>query len=582
MSLFPLVPTGLDLNGPDLSFTTNPVGVATSTAGIATFTGIATASFTTVGSVANSPNNLGIITYRWYRVGVGSLTDGNTSAGNTISGAGSTVLTISNLTNDVNGGEYYLQADYVPEYITGVTSVSLGGYSTGNAPNEPLSSGIGTLTVFPEITIVTQPQEETVATGATHTFSLYATATDGTTDFSYQWSQDGTELSDSSTVTGSATTELSISSTTIGVSTIQCKVSHNTANPSPVYSSVVDYDVTAARNIIKYETFSENSTTLNSTGTVDLSDGALSFRADTSAATRSITIYPSETNSEVKITMGGSRGDSQSGRRRGYGGISVFKITLLKDTEYTIKLGVPYSANLAPQGGNPGGGGSAVLYRKANVIAVCGGGGGAGTGGRGGDGGGVGLAGEGGQGINGGGGGEQINTGEMGTSGSYAKAYFGATNTTAVNFDSDNNEGGFMPKCTVGDYYAAQGYAPCQDIGTNVQARTYDGDIITGSAELDRGYKAGFGYRENGGNGLNENSGGGGAGARGGDGPSLGGNGGGGGGSGYSNGEITLLTSTTLSTGTRVGGNDDTAFIVIESTDEASDNEPVFPAASSI
>ena len=170
----------------------------------------------------------------------------------------------------------------------------------------------------------------------------------------------------------------------------------------------------------------------------------------------------------------------------------------------------------------------------------------------------------------------------MGTAGSYAKESFSASNTSVVNFSYDNNEGGFMPKCTVGDYYAAQGYAPCQDIGTNVQARTYDGDIITGSAELDRGYKAGFGYRENGGNGLNENSGGGGAGARGGDGPSLGGNAGGGGGSGYSNGEITLLTSTTLSTGTRVGGNDDTAFIVIESTDEASDNEPVFPAASSI
>ena len=169
----------------------------------------------------------------------------------------------------------------------------------------------------------------------------------------------------------------------------------------------------------------------------------------------------------------------------------------------------------------------------------------------------------------------------MPTEGSYAKDYFGATNTTVVNFSSDNNEGGFLSKCTQGDYYAEQGYAPCQDLG-NVQARTYDGDIITGSATIERGYKAGFGYRENGGNGLNENSGGGGAGARGGDGPTLGGNGGGGGGSGYSNGEITLLTSTTLSTGTRVGGNDDTAFIVIESTDEASDNEPVFPAASSI
>ena len=581
MSLFRLVPTGLDLNGPDLSFTTNPVGVATSTAGIATFTGIATATFATVGDVANSANNLGIITYRWHRVGVGSLTDGTTGAGNTITGAGSTVLTISSLSNDVNQGEYYLQADYVPESISGVTSVSLGGYFTGNATNEPLNSGIGTLTVYPEITIVTQPTEETVATGLTHTFSLYATATDGTTDFSYQWSQDGTELSDSSTVAGSATTQLSISSTTIGVSTIQCKISHNTANPSPVYTNVVEYDVTAARNIIKYECFSENSTTLNSSASHDLSDGVLSFRADTSAATRSITIYPSETDSEVKITMGGSRGDSKAGRRRGHGGISVFKITLLKDTEYTIKLGVPYSANLAPQGGNPGGGGSAVLYRKANVIAVCGGGGGAGTAGRGGDGGGVGLAGEGGQGINGAGGGEQILTGEMGTAGSYAKENFFSSNTSAVNFSYDNNEGGFMPKCTQGDYYAAQGYAPCQDLG-NVQARTYDGDIITDSATIERGYKAGFGYRENGGNGLNENSGGGGGGARGGDGPALGGNGGGGGGSGYSNGEVTLLTSTTLLSGTRVGGNDDTAFIVIESTDEASDNEPVFPAASSI
>ena len=257
MSLFPLVPTGLDLNGPDLSFTTNPVGVATSTAGIATFIGFATATFATVGSVANSPNNLGIITYRWHQVGVGSVTDGTTSAGSTITGAGSTILTISGLTNDINQAEYFLQADYVPEVISGVTSVSLGGAFTGNAPNEPLNSGIGTLTVFPEITIVTQPAEETVASGATHIFSWYATATDGTnTDLSYQWSQDGTDLSDSSTVAGSATTELSISSTTIGVSTISCKITHSTANPSPVYSSVVDYDVTAARNIIKYECFS--------------------------------------------------------------------------------------------------------------------------------------------------------------------------------------------------------------------------------------------------------------------------------------------------------------------------------------
>ena len=52
------------------------------------------------------------------------------------------------------------------------------------------------------------------------------------------------------------------------------------------------------------------------------------------------------------------------------------------------------------------------------------------------------------------------------------------------------------------------------------------------------------------------------------------------GGSGYSNGEVTLLVSDTLPTGTQVGGNDDTAFISIEATSVASDNEPVIPAGS--
>ena len=46
MSLFPDVSTTLDLNGPKLSFSTQPVGAAISVAsGIATFTGIATATF---------------------------------------------------------------------------------------------------------------------------------------------------------------------------------------------------------------------------------------------------------------------------------------------------------------------------------------------------------------------------------------------------------------------------------------------------------------------------------------------------------------------------------------------------------
>ena len=53
--LFPNVPTTLDLNGPELSFTTQPVGTSCSIAsGIATFTGIATATFPADQSSRNS------------------------------------------------------------------------------------------------------------------------------------------------------------------------------------------------------------------------------------------------------------------------------------------------------------------------------------------------------------------------------------------------------------------------------------------------------------------------------------------------------------------------------------------------
>ena len=574
MSLFRSVQTGLDLNGPNLVFSEQPVGVATSTTGTVVLTGVATAGFTTIGDTANSVVNAGAITYQWYKSGVGSVTDGTY-----VSGSQSSTLTLTNVSYSAeHEAEYYLEADYDPKSIVGLASTSLGGFKTGNAPNEPLKSRVGLVTVFPTITIASQPSDGSVATGITETFSVHATDSDGgVLNLSYKWQQDGNDLTDSTTIVGSATTQLGISTSTIGITTIRCKITHPLADPSPVYTNVVDFEAFAPRNIINYECFSENSTTLNSTGSQILPDGSLSFRADTSAATRSITFYPSEKDVEVKITMGGSRGNTTGPYRRGEGGISVFKITLIKNTEYTIKLGVPQSANLAPQGGNPGGGGSAVLYRKGNVIAVCGGGGGAGDAGRGGDGGGVDLAGESsGTGI----GGQQVPTGTLGTVGSYARSTSSANNQS-INFSTSNNFGGFLSKCTVGEYYAQQGFSPCQDLG-KVQARTYDGDIIIGSATIDRGYKAGFGYRENGGNSISTpNYGGGGAGAYGGKG-STDDFSGGGGGSGYSNGEITLLTSSTLSTGTRQGGNDDTAFITIEATETASDNEPVFPAASSI
>ena len=61
MSLFRSSPTSLDLNGPTLYFSSQPVGVATSTSSSASLTGIATVSFMTVGDVANPATGTGTI-----------------------------------------------------------------------------------------------------------------------------------------------------------------------------------------------------------------------------------------------------------------------------------------------------------------------------------------------------------------------------------------------------------------------------------------------------------------------------------------------------------------------------------------
>ena len=329
MSLFRSSPTSLDLNGPNLYFSTQPVGVATSTSSSASISGIATVSFMTVGDVSNPATGTGTIAYQWYQVGIGSVVDGDN-----VTGSATTTLTLSNLATG-GGGDFYLEADYVPSaYEAG---------NTANALNEPFNSDTVSITVNPIITVVDQPVDTTVATGLTATFRTYATASDGTTsDISYQWSQDGTDLTDTTGIVGAASTQLSMFSSAVGVSTLMCKFSHPTAIPEPVFTNVIDFDEIDPRPIIKYESFTENSTTLNSSGSKNLSDGALSFRADTEASNRSITFWPSGKDVEVKITMAGSRGDAKSGYRRGAGGLSVFKLTLVKENEYTIKLGVPY------------------------------------------------------------------------------------------------------------------------------------------------------------------------------------------------------------------------------------------------
>jgi len=201
--------TTFDLNGPILSFATQPVGVAstgvgigsTATSGIATFIGIATATFTT-GVSSGSPtapsnpaSNTGIITYRWYEVGVGALSDSTY-----VTGTGTTTLTLTNLiTPTDNQRQFYLTADYNPSAygLPGVAVTVGSARSTGNAILEPVSSGISILTVYPLIEIIAQPSDTQTVINNNATISVNAGLTDSYFgDVTYQWYLNGLPLTD--------------------------------------------------------------------------------------------------------------------------------------------------------------------------------------------------------------------------------------------------------------------------------------------------------------------------------------------------------------------------------------------------
>ena len=58
--------TTLDLNGPILSFVQQPESITVCAGSAATFVGIATATFLTLGDIENPASSTGNIAYRWY------------------------------------------------------------------------------------------------------------------------------------------------------------------------------------------------------------------------------------------------------------------------------------------------------------------------------------------------------------------------------------------------------------------------------------------------------------------------------------------------------------------------------------
>ena len=543
LGFYNVTQTTTDLNGPFLRFTSEPDSETVNDGGSVTLTGIATAEFkhnpTTI--PGERVTNTGDIEYQWYIGGVAAE-----DVSDKISGSTTNEITLSNLSNPTDTGKsVFLRATYAGSAYQSEGGLVTAGIaaSTGNGVNQPVDTTAVVVTVNPTISIDTQPEEATAAQGIDATFTVVASASDGS-DVNYQWNQDGNPLSDSGTVSGANSPTLTISSTTVGTSTITVTVSHPTAGNSPITSDGVDYQVVSARTIIEYYQHADTGAFYGS-GSQNLFDGSLTITADPGRSTRTTSFHSPEQDITVKMILAAGAGAGRNGNNGGEGGRSEFIITLEQNQEYILKLG----AQVMPTGGANGGGGSAYLYKKGRLLVALGGGGGAGTNGRGGFGGGAGVGGERGGGRDGGSGGRLYSQGSLPTIGVFPGGnVYGGVNWTA-------RDGGRISGCTPGNDYFTSRFSPCEDMGQQ-QFRTSDGSVISQTPTIERGYKPGIGHRNNGGNGSG-NEGGGGSGASGGN-AANGSGSGGGGASGYTSGDVTIVT-------TQLGGNSSTnAFVTFE------------------
>ena len=543
MQIFDDKQIDLDLNGPILSFTTNPTGVGSTGVlsggtggGSVSLTGIATATFPT------SANNAGSIAYQWYEQGVGALSDSTN-----VTGTATTTLTLSNLiTPDDNNRKFFLEADYVPSY-----------YVTGNATNEPLNSGIGTVTVDPLIKITGQPSNVSVLSGEDAAFIIDAEST-GDDDLTFQWQLDGSDVTDGTdtkdgvitTISGATTNTLILNSDASGITyTVNCVVSSATASNSPITSDEVTYTPqnVATFSIVSIEEISPNTSTA-STSEVDLNNGEHTFTiAESSSSDDDVvqlySFFAKEKDLDVEMDLyGGGVGNNIGGE----GGYSRVRFTMNHNQEFVI-AGLIDSIN------------TPFVYRKGALMVCVGEGGKAGVAGKSaGDGGGVGVAGQTNFGADGSGlGGGVVSNGQLTLSG-----IFGSTVSASTLYPGDlqttGNNGGQTIRCTKGVYWAQQGVGACDDIAAETIAATSkfrlsDGTEVTNSAEIVRGYKAGYNIMQTAGAGINAFRGGNGA---------TGGHGGfrqdagGGGGSGYSDGTVTIVS-------TQLGGSTGDAKVVL-------------------
>ena len=344
--------TTLELNGPILSFVQHPEAVTVCAGVAASFTGFATALFPQQ-TPQNIASNSGIITYRWYDQN-GPLYDDPPSSGGdgvTISGAGTTVLT---LYNNTVSRTLFLEADYIASAYGLVGSAK----STGNAINEPLRSNSVSLNLLTSIIVNSEPLDRIVALTDQATFTTIASATDDT-DVSYQWQLNGVNLSDGNQQSSSS----SPSSTTITVTDDQGGSFVINFEQLSSYSSFVTgrtYTLVSSANIQTIITASGSGGGYSigrsvPGGSGGLSTGTFTFIAGT---TYKLIVGGSGANGGVGGFGGGGNGGGGTGIGGGGGGYTGLFITSVSQSNSIIIAGGGGGGNDDPATGGQGGGSS--------------------------------------------------------------------------------------------------------------------------------------------------------------------------------------------------------------------------------
>ena len=366
-------------------------------------------------------------------------------------------------------------------------------------------------------------------------------------------------------VSGGDSPTFTVNADQVGIQTVQCVISHPTATNSPLKSNVVNFATVSSEDQFRINIEEiGNTSTANLTG-INLSNGEHTFnRTASSVSTLGLgqiySFYAPDRDLPIEMDLYGGKGLVNPGslvtvfvpsKEGGEGGYSRIRFTMKKNEEYVI-VGLTDLIN-AP-----------FVYRKGTLIASVGGGGSGGSHSTGGKGGGINVsAAEPGFGRDGGLGAIAIPDGQLTERGVFGSLYPNADLRYFGDTIATGNLGGRALTCSQGIYWSDQGIGPCADVvldGDNtLQFRLSDGTKVTNTAEITRGFKAGFNIMQTAGMGLGSNystilSGQGGHGATGGNGGVNGG--GGGGGAGYTDGSVTVVD-------TQAGGSTGACKVVI-------------------